>query len=108
MSQEPHVCRGLNTCKGKAQSGKNDCAGQGDCATAKAHTCAGDNDCAGLGGCDNKSTRRARTSARAWAAAPCRSRTRRPGPRPASNFEADMKKACPDKKIGEAPPAKDK
>ena len=30
---------------------KNDCAGQGDCATAKAHTCGGENDCAGLGGC---------------------------------------------------------
>ena len=49
--QEPHVCRGLNTCKGKGKGGKNDCAGQGACATAKAHTCGGDNDCAGLGGC---------------------------------------------------------
>ena len=52
MAQEPHVCRGLNTCKGKGAGAKNDCAGQGDCATAKAHTCAGDNDCAGLGGCN--------------------------------------------------------
>ena len=51
MSQEPHVCRGLNTCKNKGKGGKNDCAGAGDCATAKAHTCKGDNDCAGLGGC---------------------------------------------------------
>jgi hypothetical protein len=51
LLQEPHVCRGLNTCKGKGKGGKNDCAGQGACATAKAHTCGGDNDCAGLGGC---------------------------------------------------------
>jgi hypothetical protein len=51
LLQEPHVCRGLNTCKGKGKGGKNDCAGQGACASAKAHTCGGDNDCAGLGGC---------------------------------------------------------
>ena len=54
LLQEPHVCRGLSTCKGKSAGAKNDCAGQGDCATAKAHTCAGDNDCAGLGGCNSK------------------------------------------------------
>ena len=51
LLQEPHVCRGLNTCKGKGKGGKNDCAGMGDCATAKAHTCGGDNACRGLGGC---------------------------------------------------------
>jgi hypothetical protein len=51
LLQEPHVCRGLNTCKGLGKGKKNDCAGQGDCASAKAHTCKGDNDCAGLGGC---------------------------------------------------------
>ncbi len=28
LLQEPHVCRGLNTCKGKGKGGKNDCAGQ--------------------------------------------------------------------------------
>jgi hypothetical protein len=49
--QEPHICRGLNTCKGKGKGGKNKCAGQGACATVKAHTCAGDNECKGLGGC---------------------------------------------------------
>ena len=58
MAQEPHICRGLNTCKGKGKGGKNDCAGSGDCATAKAHTCAGDNDCAGLGGCRTRSSAR--------------------------------------------------
>jgi hypothetical protein len=51
LLQEPHVCRGLNTCKGKGKGGKNDCAGMSECAIAKAHTCGGDNDCRGLGGC---------------------------------------------------------
>jgi hypothetical protein len=51
LLQEPHVCRGLNTCKNLGKGGKNACAGQGACATAKAHTCAGDNACRGLGGC---------------------------------------------------------
>ena len=46
-----HVCRGLNTCKGKGADKKNDCAGQGTCATAKAHTCGGENACRGQGGC---------------------------------------------------------
>jgi hypothetical protein len=48
---EPHVCRGLNTCKTMGKGKKNDCAGMGACATAKAHTCKGENDCRGLGGC---------------------------------------------------------
>lgn len=51
---EKHVCRGLNTCKGKGASGKNDCAGMGTCALAKAHTCGGDNECRGQGGCGAK------------------------------------------------------
>jgi hypothetical protein len=51
LLQEPHVCRGLNTCKGLGKGGKNTCAGAGECATAKAHDCSTDNDCAGLGGC---------------------------------------------------------
>lgn len=48
---EPHVCRGLNTCKGKGAGGDNACAGQGACATATHHECAGQNDCKGQGGC---------------------------------------------------------
>jgi hypothetical protein len=48
---EPHVCRGLNTCKGLDKTRKNDCAGMGECATVKAHTCKGENDCRGQGGC---------------------------------------------------------
>lgn len=51
LLSEPHVCRGLNTCKGKGKGGKNTCAGTSQCATVKAHTCGGDNDCRGQGGC---------------------------------------------------------
>lgn len=48
---EPHVCRGLNTCKGHGAGGGNDCAGQGNCASVEAHSCHGENDCKGQGGC---------------------------------------------------------
>jgi hypothetical protein len=48
---EPHVCKGLNNCKGKGKGGQNGCAGQGACASAKDHSCGGDNDCKGMGGC---------------------------------------------------------
>jgi hypothetical protein len=49
LLEEPHVCRGLNTCKGKGE--KNACAGQGTCAVVKEHSCNGENDCKGQGGC---------------------------------------------------------
>lgn len=52
--KEMHVCRGLNSCKGKgggADAGKNACAGQGGCATAASHECMGHNECKGQGGC---------------------------------------------------------
>ena len=49
--QEKHICRGLNTCKGKGKGGDNACAGQGTCATATAHSCHYKNDCKGQGGC---------------------------------------------------------
>jgi hypothetical protein len=97
LLQEPHVCRGLNTCKGKGKGGKNDCAGQGQCATAKAHTCGGDNECAGLGGCgdtpgenkcNGKGDCHVPLSDKAWAKA-------------RKSYEAAMKKA--DKKFGDAP-----
>jgi len=56
---DPHVCRGLNTCKSKGAcktasndcKGKNACAGQGKCASAKAHDCHTENVCKGQGGC---------------------------------------------------------
>ena len=51
MIEEPHVCRGLNTCEGKGQGGENACGGQGACATATAHTCHTHNECKGQGGC---------------------------------------------------------
>ena len=52
---EPHVCKGLNTCKGKGKGGDNSCAGQGGCAAAEAHhSCKGENDCKGQGGCGAK------------------------------------------------------
>lgn len=51
LLSEPHVCRGLNTCKGKGADKKNACAGQGACATVKKHTCSGENACRGQGGC---------------------------------------------------------
>jgi hypothetical protein len=97
LLQEPHVCRGLNTCKGLGKGGKNDCAGTSDCATAKTHTCGGENTCRGLGGCgDNPGENKCKGMGKchvpledkAWAKARKR-------------FEEVMKKA--DKKFGDAP-----
>ena len=51
LLSDPHVCRGLNTCKNKGASKMNACAGQGTCATAKAHSCHAENECRGQGGC---------------------------------------------------------
>ncbi len=51
---EAHLCRGLNACKGQgggADTGKNACAGLGECATVKEHGCGEMNECKGLGGC---------------------------------------------------------
>jgi anaerobic selenocysteine-containing dehydrogenase len=51
---DPHVCRGLNTCKTKGADKKNSCAGTGTCATAKSHPCGAANECKGQGGCGEK------------------------------------------------------
>src|SRR5579862_7971769 len=52
LLQDPHVCRGINTCKNKGKKGTaNECAGKAHCATVKAHDCNGMNDCKGQGGC---------------------------------------------------------
>ena len=48
---DAHVCRGINTCKGKGADKKNSCAGTGSCATAEKHGCHKDNACKGQGGC---------------------------------------------------------
>src|SRR5690348_14546247 len=46
LLQDPHVCRGINTCKNKGKPGTtNQCAGQAHCATVAAHDCNGMNDC---------------------------------------------------------------
>jgi len=51
-ASDVHVCHGLNSCKGKGLDGKNECAGQGTCATKSIHhTCGGQNACKGQGGC---------------------------------------------------------
>jgi hypothetical protein len=47
--KDPHICCGLNTCKGHGKDASNACAGQGTCATIEAHGCAGENACAGQG-----------------------------------------------------------
>ena len=51
LLEEPHVCRGLNTCKGNGKGKDNACAGQGNCATAEKHSCKGENACKGQSGC---------------------------------------------------------
>jgi hypothetical protein len=51
LLQDKHVCRGLNTCKGKGKGKDNSCAGIGNCAIAEKHSCKGDNTCKGQGGC---------------------------------------------------------
>jgi len=48
---EPHTCRGLNSCKGLGRSKDNACAGQGTCASIPDTTCGGNNACKGQGGC---------------------------------------------------------
>ena len=49
LLDEPHVCRGLNSCKG---FGSDTCAGLSQCASEAAkHVCGGSNACKGQGGC---------------------------------------------------------
>ena len=48
---EPHTCRGLNSCKNLGRSKENACAGQGSCASIADAACAGNNECKGQGGC---------------------------------------------------------
>jgi hypothetical protein len=97
LLQEPHVCRGLNTCKGNGPDKKNDCAGMGACASVKAHTCKTMNECAGQGGCGEKPGENkckgmgdchVPLEDKAWVKA-------------RANYEAAMKKA--EKKFGPAP-----
>jgi len=48
---EPHTCRGLNSCKNLGRGKDNACAGQGTCASIADSTCGGNNECKGQGGC---------------------------------------------------------
>ena len=91
--KDPHICCGLNTCKGKGKGASNDCAGQGKCATVEAHGCAGQNSCAGQGptgdnACKGKGGCAVPVSGDSWKKA-------------RSNWEAAMTKAG--KKFGAAP-----
>lgn len=94
---DKHVCRGLNTCKGKDKGGGSSCAGMGNCATAEAHSCKGENACKGQGGCGEYAGQNSckgqgscevPLKQKAWKAA-------------RKAYEAEMKKAG--KTFGEAP-----
>ena len=93
MLRDPHICCGLNTCKGHGKGADNDCAGMGHCATAQAHGCNGENQCAGQGqsgenSCKGKGTCAVPVTGDAWKKA-------------RANFETAMTKAG--KKFGAAP-----
>ena len=51
IMDEPHTCRGLNSCKGLGRDKENACAGQGTCASIADASCSGQNECKGQGGC---------------------------------------------------------
>lgn len=98
--EEPHICRGLNTCKNLGQDKKNACAGQGVCATAKAHDCSAENDCRGQGGCGEKPGQNACKS-KGECAVPLKDASWK---KARARFEEVMKKAG--KKVGPAPKKK--
>ncbi|MFY9822462.1 MAG: hypothetical protein WAM82_13845 [Thermoanaerobaculia bacterium] len=92
-AKDTHICCGLNGCKGQGAGGKNDCAGQGSCATVEAHSCSGTNGCKGQGGtgdnaCKGKGSCAVPTKGDSWKKA-------------RAGYEARMKKAG--KKYGAAP-----
>lgn len=101
LLDEPHVCRGLNACKNRGgcgeSKGKNDCAGQGTCATAQKHGCNADNACKGQGGCGEKPGENA-CKGQGACAVPLGSET---WSKAREHFEAAMKKAG--KPFGPAP-----
>jgi hypothetical protein len=100
LFSDPHVCRGLNTCKGKGAGKKNACAGMGQCATAAKHGCGSQNECKGQGGCgehpgENTCKGQGECSVPMHSSAWKKARAR---------YEVLMKQA--DKKFGKAPDAK--
>jgi hypothetical protein len=100
MLGEPHVCRGINMCKGLGATKDNACAGQGACATAKAHGCHADNECRGQGGCGAKPGENS-CKAMGECGVPMASKT---WTKARARFEELMKKEG--KKVGPAPPKK--
>ena len=108
LLKEPHVCRGLNTCKGKESKehgADNACAGQGHCATAKHHECKGENECKGQGGCGEFAGQNT-CKGKGGCAVPVSCGTPKEEHKvwksARKEFEKQMKKA--DKKFGDAPP----
>jgi hypothetical protein len=91
--KDPHICCGLNTCKGHGKGAKNECAGMGQCATAEAHGCAGTNACAGQGQTGDNSCK-----GQGSCGVPVKGD---PWKQARANFETAMKKAG--KKFGAAP-----
>ena len=101
LLQDPHVCRGINTCKNKGKPGTtNACVGQGSCATAAAHDCQGMNDCKGQGGCGEHPGEND-CKGKGGCAVPLSDKT---WPKARKRFEELMAKAA--KKVGDAPPKK--
>jgi hypothetical protein len=98
LLKDPHVCRGLNTCKEKGADKKNSCAGQGTCATVKAHECKGENDCKGHGGCGENAGEND-CKAKGGCAVPLSDKT---WEKTRKRFEEVAKKAKI--KVGDAPP----
>lgn len=97
QAKEVHVCRGLNTCKGKGKDGNNACAGQGGCATAAKHGCDGLNDCKGQGGCGDLPGQN-QCKGQGHCAVPLKKDT---WAKARKKFEAEMDKGG--KSVGEAP-----
>ena len=92
-TKDAHACCGLNSCSGQGADGKNQCAGTGNCATAKAHGCSGQNDCKNQGGsgendCKGKGSCAVPLKGEGWKDA-------------RAKFEERMKKAGKD--VGKAP-----
>jgi hypothetical protein len=101
LLQDPHVCRGINTCKNKGKPGTmNECAGQASCATVPAHDCQGMNECKGQGGCGNNPGENA-CKEKGGCAVPLSDKT---WPKARKRFEELMTKAG--KKFGDAPAKK--
>jgi hypothetical protein len=101
LLEDPHVCRGINTCKNKGKKGTtNECAGQAQCATVAAHDCNGMNDCKGEGGCGEKPGEN-ECKGKGGCEVPLSDKT---WPKARKRFEELMTKAG--KKFGDPPPKK--